>query len=174
MSKFSEHYPSKLALAKNLAAMGARAVTITAIARTRPADSRLVHKDVTGQHSNPGRTPTDHEWFLSNQTRRRHAAALLVAYERYRAAHSESPDSHGIAFTLTYSDYRRMCNGRPLVPIERVNLLITNGYGIGWCSISKGGSSKFTSANVKVIACKKCGILHLAESHCLSYVCASC
>lgn len=174
MSKFSNSYSSKLVLAKDLAVLGARAVTITAVARTRPADSRLVHKDVTGQQSNPGRTPTDHEWFLANQTRRQHAAFLLVAYEKYREVHQESPDAHGIAFTLTYRDYVKLCKGKPLVPIERVNLLITNGYSIGWRNITRGGSSKFLSGNVKVIGCKKCSTLHLAEEHCLSYVCASC
>lgn len=174
MSKFSSQYSSKLVIAKELASLGARAVTITAIARTRPADSRIVHRDVRGHQSQSGRTPTDHEWFLANRTRRMHAAFLLVSYAKYRQAHEESPDSHGLAFTMAYRDYVKVCKGKPLAPIERVNLLISNGYGIGWRNITKGGSSKFPSGNVKVINCKRCRTPHLVEEHSLSYICAAC
>lgn len=174
MSPISTNYASKLAIANELAKLGARAVTITAVARTKPADSRAVHKRVRGHQSQSGQTPTDHEWFLLNRTRRLHAAYLLIVYAMFRSAHESSPDSHGLAFTMAYRDYKQLTQGKPVITPERLNLLITTGYGIGWRDITRGGASKFPSDNVKVMNCRKCRVPHLVEAHYLNYVCPAC
>lgn len=172
--KSSHQYESKLAIAVELAKLGARAVTITSAARTKPADSRDTYKNIRGSQSQSGQTPTDHQWFLFNQTRRQHGAFLLLAYFSYRTKHKEHADAHGLAFALAYRTYKRMTGEIPLVSPERFNLLVGHGFSIGWQGIIKGASSKFPFDNVKIVNCRKCRIPHLAEAHFLSYVCPAC
>lgn len=174
MKTFSPLYASKLAIAVELAKLGARAVTITSVARTKPADSRIVYKQVRGNQSQSGQTPTDHQWFLFNRTRRLHGAFLLLSYFTYRTRHKDNPDAHGLAYTLAYKVYKQITDENPIVSPERFNLLVGHGFSIGWQGIIKGGSSKFPFDNVKVVNCRKCRMPHLAEAHFLSYVCPVC
>lgn len=174
MNNPSPNYQSKLDMATELASLGARAVTITAVARTKSSDSRIAYKQIHGRQSQSGQTPTDHEWFLTNQTRRQHAAYLLITYAKYRAHLQQSPDAHGLAFIMAYKNYLALCKNNPAINLERLNLLITTGYGIGWKDITKGGSSKFGSGNVRVMKCRKCTIPHLVEAHYINYVCPTC
>lgn len=174
MKTISPAYASKIYLAIELAKLNCRAVTITAVARTKPADARDLFKRVHKTQSESGQTPTNHNWFLQNQQRRIHAAALLIFYNKYRLRYENVPDSHGIAFALSLKRYNRMCNGDPLVSPERFNLLVTGGFGIGWKDILKGASSKFPFENVKLITCRKCKTPHLVEAHYLNYVCPDC
>lgn len=172
--KASAPYASKVAIAQALAAMGARAVTITAVARTKPADSRAIYKEVNGTQSLSGQTPTNHEWFLGSRTLRLQAAFLLLMYADYRQRHSAEADAHGIAFTLAYHNYRRLYPTDVLISPERLALLIGGGYSIGWREIPKGGSSKFLAGNVKVAKCRSCGLPHLCEAHFRKYECTDC
>lgn len=173
MTHISDSYASKLSIAYELAKLRARAVTITSVAHTKSADSRAKYKQVHGSQSRSGQTPTDHQWFLFNQTRRQHGALLLLLYARYRASLEPSPDAHGLAFVMAYRMYSQMSDGEPLVSPERFNLLAGKGYSIGWRDITKGGQTKFLADNVKVAMCKKCRIPHLAEAHYLNYICPS-
>jgi hypothetical protein len=173
LTHISRNYAAKLAIARELASLGARAVTISSIAKTKPADSRAQYKLVRGVQSQPGQTPTDHEWFLFNQVRRQHGALLLAMYASYRAALDSSPDAHGLAVVITYKMYIRLTLNKPIVSVERLNLLVGTGFNIGWRGILKGGSSKFSSDNVKVALCKKCRVPHLVEAHYLNYICPS-
>lgn len=172
--KASAPYASKVAIAQALASMGARAVTITAIARTKPADSRAIYKEVNGTQSLSGQTPTNHEWFLGSRSLRLQASFLLLMYAGYRERHSAEADAHGIAFTLAYHNYRRLYPDEAMISPERLALLIGGGYSIGWREIPKGGVSKFAAGNVKVAKCRKCKLPHLAEAHFRSYHCADC
>lgn len=172
--KASAPYASKVAIAQFLAGMGARAVTITAVARTKPADSRAIYKEVNGTQSLSGQTPTNHEWFLGSRQLRLQAAYLLLMYASYRERNSTEADAHGIAFTLAYHNYRRLYPGEALVSPERLALLIGGGYSIGWREIPKGGVSKFAAGNVKVARCRKCALPHLVEAHFRKYECAEC
>lgn len=172
--KASAPYASKVAIAQALAAVGARAVTITAVARTKPADSRAIYKEVNGTQSLSGQTPTNHEWFLGSRSLRLQAAFLLLTYAAYRESNSAHPDAHGIAFTLAYHNYRRLYPSEVMISPERLALLIGGGYSVGWREIPKGGVSKFTAGNVKVAKCRKCGLAHLAEAHFRKYECADC
>jgi hypothetical protein len=174
MTNVSPNYASKLAVAHELARLGARAVTITSVARTKPADSRLTFKRVHGSQSQSGQTPTDHEWFLANRTRRLHAAFLLITYAKYRLSLEHSPDAHGLAFAVALRNYGDLCgSGAPVSP-ERLNLLVGTGFGIGWRDIIKGGSSKFSSDNVRVLNCRKCRVPHLVEDFYVNYICTAC
>lgn len=174
MSAISPNYASKLAIARELAILGARAVTITAVARTKPADSRNVHKEIRGHQSQSGQTPTDHIWFVANRTRRLHAAFFLITYVKYRIRFEPLPDAVGLAFSMAYRDYIRIIGKEQPISPERLNLLVTKGYEIGWKKILSGGESKFKKDNVKVVNCKKCKVPHLVESHYLNYVCTAC
>jgi len=174
MAHITNSYASKLAIAGELARMGARAVTISSVARTKPADSRAKYKQLQGNQSRSGQTPTDHQWFLASQTRRQHGAFLLMTYAKYRQYLEPQPDAHGLAFVMAYNLYTRAINGEPLVSLERFNLLVGKGFVIGWRDILKGGHSKFDSENVKVTMCKRCRIHHIAEAHYLNYICAQC
>lgn len=173
-NKSSAPYASKVVIAQALADMGARAVTLTSVARTKPADSRAIYRSVTGTQSQSGQTPTNHQWFLGSRAIRMHAALLLIMYAKYREAHDKSPDAHGVAFALAYSNYLRVAGQQVLVSPERLVLLISHGFGIGWRDILKGGASKFSGDNVKVIKCRKCKMGHLVEAHFLSYTCSTC
>lgn len=172
--KASAPYASKVAIAQALAAMGARAVTITAVARTKPADSRAIYKEVNGTQSLSGQTPTNHEWFLGSRSLRLQAAFLLLMYVAYRERHGADHDAHGIAFTLAYHNYRRLYPGEALISPERLVLLIGGGYTVGWREIPKGGASKFMAGNVKVAKCRRCGLPHLVEAHFRKYECSAC
>lgn len=172
--KASAQYASKVAIAQALAGMNARAVTLTSVARTKPADSRAIYKSVTGFQSQSGQTPTNHEYFLTNRSLRLHAALLLLMYAAYREKHEPLPDAHGIAFTLSYNDYLRMCGSEHLISPERFALLAGNGFSIGWREIPRGGASKFPHDNVKVMRCRKCRIPHLTEAHFVRYTCTGC
>jgi hypothetical protein len=172
--KASVSYASKVAIAQACAAMGARAVTLTSVARTKPADSRAIYKTVTGKQSQSGQTPTNHEWFLGNRQLRLHSAMLLLMYAAYREKHEPMPDAHGIAFTLSYSAYLRMCRSEAQISPERFALLAGNGFSIGWRDIPRGGASKFPHGNVKVMRCRKCKIPHLVEAHFVRHTCTEC
>lgn len=172
--KASLQYASKVSIAQALASMRARAVTLTSVARTRPADSRAIYKSVTGMQSQSGQTPTNHEFFLTSRPLRLHSAALLLMYAAYRARHEPSPDAHGVAFVLSYNRYLRMCQSEPLINPERFSLLVSNGFAIGWRDIPHGGTSKFPTDNVKIMPCRKCKTPHLTEAHFISYTCTAC
>lgn len=172
--KASAPYASKVAIAQALAGLGARAVTLTSVARTKPADSRAIYKEVNGTQSLSGQTPTNHEWFLGSRPLRLQAAFLLLMYAAYRERHNAEADAHGIAFTLAYHNYRRLYPGEALISPERLALLIGGGYSIGWREIPKGGVSKFAAGNVKVAKCRKCALPHLVEAHFRKYECADC
>jgi hypothetical protein len=172
--KTSVSYASKVVIAKALAGMGARAVTLTSVARTKPADSRAIYKSVTGTQSQSGQTPTNHEWFLATRSHRLHSAMLLLMYAAYREKHEPLPDAHGIAFTLAYNNYLGVCRSEPLISPERFALLAGNGFSIGWRDIPKGGASKFPHDNVKVMRCRKCRVPHLIQAHYVRHTCSEC
>jgi hypothetical protein len=172
--KASLAYASKVAIAQANAAMGARAVTLTSVARTKPADSRAIYKSVTGNQSQSGQTPTNHEWFLQSRNLRLHSAMLLLMYAAYREKHEPLPDAHGIAFTLSYSNYLGVCRGEALISPERFALLAGNGFSIGWRDIPRGGASKFPHDNLKVMRCRKCRLPHLIEAHYVRHTCTEC
>jgi hypothetical protein len=173
MKTISPTYASKIYLASELARLKCRAVTITSVARTKPNDSREIYRRIHSEQSESGQTPTNHNWFLQTHQRRIHAAIFLVFYNKYRTRYESTPDSHGIAFALALTKYTTMSNGDPVVSPERFNLLV-GGFAIGWRDILRGGSSKYASENVKIIACKKCRMPILAEAHFLNYVCHDC
>jgi hypothetical protein len=170
-AKSSLAYASKVALASELAKMGARAVTMTAVARTKPSDSRAIYRKLNGAASQSGQTPTNHEWFLMSKQLRQHAAFLLICYAMYRNAYEPHPDAHGTAFTLTYKNYLAVCGEAPPISPERLVLLISNGFSIGWRDILSGGASKFPSENMRVMRCRACKVPHLAEAHFRTYEC---
>lgn len=172
--KASSSYASKVAIAQANAAMGARAVTLTSVARTKPADSRAIYKSVTGMQSQSGQTPTNHEWFLTNRTLRMHSALLLLMYAAYREKHEPLADAHGIAFTLTYNNYLRVCGAQAQISPERFALLAGNGFSIGWRDIPRGGASKYPHGNVKVMRCRRCRVPHLVEAHFVRHTCSEC
>ena len=172
--KASLAYASKVVIAQALAGMGSRAVTLTSVARTKPADSRAIYKRVTGKQSQSGQTPTNHEWFLSSRTLRLHAAMLLLMYASYREKHDKLHDAHGIAFTLSYNNYLGVCRSDPQISPERFALLAGTGFSIGWRDIPRGGASKFPHSNVKVMRCRKCKLPHLVEAHFVRHTCSEC
>lgn len=174
MKQYSAAYSSKVHLATALAELNVRAVTITAVARTKPTDSREIFKRIQHTQSDSGQTPTAHNWFLQSKSRRLHGAALLIMYAKYRTAYDHLPDAHGIAFTLTLRLYNKMCDGDMLVRPERLNLLIGHGFLLGWKKILTGGTSAFAFENVKLVKCRKCKLPHLAEAHYLNYECEDC
>lgn len=173
--KTSENYASKLAIATELARLGSRAVTLTAAACTKPADSRLVFRKIRGAQSQSGQTPSDHQWFFANKTRRMHAAFLLLAYAKYRANHSKDPDAHGLAFTMALRYYQSLVPGQdaPISP-ERSNLLIGKGYARNWRTIPTGGATSFLQDNGKVMRCRGCHVPHFVEQHYVTYTCPTC
>lgn len=174
MTHITEAYASKLAVGRSLANLGARSVTITAVAKTRPTDSSMLYMQVNGCQSPSGQTPKDQLWFLKTIEQRQHAAFLLLVYAKYRAQFEPKPDAHGLAFSLAYSTYLRLTNSTyetALVSIERFNLLAGVGFQFGWRGILQGGSSKFASDNVKVLNCRKCGNPFLVEAHFMNYDC---
>lgn len=164
-------YQAKLDIAEELALLGARAVTISSVAKTNPSDSRELFKQIRKTQSQSGQTPTDHEWFLANRTRRLHGALLLLMYAQFRAELNLQHDGHGLAFTLALRSYHQLFKEDAIVSPERFSLLATNGYAIGWQNIIRGGASKFRSDNVKVMKCRKCLIPHLVEAHYINYTC---
>lgn len=177
MTHISSNYAAKLAIAGELAKMDARAVTISAVAKIKPADARAKYKQMQGTQSRSGQTPTDHQWFLLNQSRRQHGALLLLTYAKYREEFEPHPDAHGLAFVFAFRMYvqvlRVPADQAPVSP-ERFNLLVGKGFEIGWRDITKAGSSKFAADNVKVMQCKACRTHHLVESHFINYRCQSC
>ena len=172
--KSSAAYASKVAIAKELAEQGARAVTITAVARTKAVDSRRIVTQVRGVQSPSGQTPTSQEYFLSSPRHRQHSAFLLIEYQMLRAGFDGNPDAHGLAFALAYRHYTQLCTREPLISHERMALLIINGFSMTWREITRGGSSSFKNQNVKVIGCWRCNTPHLAEVHMVRYTCAGC
>jgi hypothetical protein len=174
MAHISDNYAAKLAIAEELVRLGARAITITAVARIKPADSRAKFRQIYNRSSQTGQTPTDHDWFLTSKIRRQHGAALLFLYAKYRQSLQSSPDALGLAVTLAYRVYLRVTNNNPEINIERFTLLVNKGFSIGWTGILSGKSSNFTDGNIKLLQCKKCKISHLVEAHFISYVCQSC
>lgn len=176
MTAITEVYASKLCVADYLGKLRARAVTITAVARTRPTDSAAAYARHNGLRSPPGQTPKDHRWFLREPQNRRHAALLLLLYAKYRAVFEPQADSHGLAFSIAYATYLRVTgkdSDSALVSIERFNLLVGTGFGYGWRGIPNGSSSKFAEDNVKILNCTKCKLPHLVEAHRLNYECKS-
>jgi hypothetical protein len=171
MKHHQSAYQAKRDIAEELAVLGARAVTISAVAKTNPSDSRDLYKQIRKTQSQSGQTPTDHEWFLANRTRRLHGALLLLMYARYRTGLNLQHDGHGLAFALTLRSYHQLFKEEAIVSPERFSLLATNGFAIGWQNIIRGGASKFRSDNVKVMKCRKCLIPHLVEAHFLNFTC---
>jgi hypothetical protein len=177
MKQISAAYASKLAIGIELARHSARAITITSAARLKASDARAIYRQVNGRGSNPGNTPYDPQWFLSNKIKRQHSALLLLLYCKYRTNLELSDakhDAHGLALALAFRVYSKVTNDTPVINLNRLNFLIGKGFCIGWRDIIKGGSSKFELDNVKVITCKVCKIPHLAEAHFVNYVCAEC
>jgi hypothetical protein len=170
-------YQNKIDVAEYLAALGCRAVTISAVAKTVAADARDIYKRVNNTLSPSGQTPKDHQWFLQNQQRRQHGAFLLLMYCKFRTGLEETAkhDAHGLAFALTLKIYRdvfKLAAGEELlVSPERFSLLVTNGYQFGWREIIRGKTSSFRSDNVKIMKCRKCKMPHLTEAHYVSYEC---
>lgn len=172
--KTSETYASKIAIATELAHLGCRAVTLTAAARTKPADSRHVYRKIRGEQSQSGQTPSDHEWFFVTKTRRMHAAFLLLTYAKYRAHHAGDPDAHGLAFTLALRMYHALTGQEAPISPERWNLLIGKGYDRNWRVIPQGGATSFLDDNGKVLRCRKCRVPHFVEAHYMNYTCPTC
>lgn len=169
----TDSYASKLAMAGELAVLGARAVTITAVARVKPGDARAKYRQVNKTQSRSGQTPSDHQWFLATPVRRQHGALLLLLYAAYRARFDQNPDAHGLAFIIAYRQYLSVCYDTPSPPVstERFNLLVGAGFSVGWRDIIKGRSSNFASDNVKVLKCRVCNVPHLVEEHLRSFTC---
>lgn len=177
MPTLSKAYASKIAVADALGMLRARAVTITAVARTRPVDSTAAYIRATGQSPHRGQKPKVARWALKTMEHRRHAAVLLLAYAQLRATFAERADAHGVAFVLAYQRYLAMVAAEPggaLVSIDRFNLLVGTGYSLGWRSISTGGTSKFADDNVKILRCTRCSLPHLVEAHRQRYKCDEC
>lgn len=172
--KVSEAYQNKLHIAAMLARLGCRAVTMTAAARIKPADSRQVYRRVRGTTSQSGQTPTDHQWFFQKKSRRMQAAFLLLAYVKYRESMVGNPDAHGLAFALSLSTYVNLMGENAEISPERWHLLIGTGFERNWRDIRSGGSSAFAADNGKVIRCRKCDVPHFVEAHYMSYRCESC
>jgi hypothetical protein len=172
--KVSGNYASKIDIAKELAELDCRAVTLTAVARTKPADSRQIYKDVKGTQSQSGQTPTDHQWFFASKERRKQAAFLLMTYAKYREHYASMADAHGVAFTLAYRLYVKVTKDDAEISGERWQLLVGRGFERNWREISKGGSTGFEYDNAKVLLCRKCETPHLVEAHHLSYQCPTC
>ena len=56
-----------------------------------------------------------------------------------------------------------------------MNFVMLNGVGFrrNWREVKRGGVSTFHENNVKLMPCKLCKVIHLAEAHYVSYVCPS-
>ena len=154
--------------------MGARAVTMTAVARTKPADSRQIFRQIRGEQSQSGQTPSDHQWFFATKARRMHAALLLLSYVKYRNYHHGNPDAHGLAFTLALRVYNNLFGQEAPVSPERFNLLVGRGYATNWRDIVTGGATTFASDNGKILRCRKCEVPHFVEAHYVNYFCPCC
>ena len=170
-------YSTKLTLANQLTALGARAVTTSAITGVRPSDARQLFTDTFERPSHSGRTPTEPQWFLATQQRRKHAALLVLMYAKYRESFSNNPEGHALATVLAYQHYKEMTGAAgetaPLVSIERFQLLAGVGFRRNWREVRRGGVSAFHENNVKLMPCKLCRVIHLAEAHYVSYICPS-
>lgn len=178
--KVSRTYESKLVIAGELARMGMRAVTLTDVAMTKPADSREAYRAINGKQSSSGQTPTFHRWFFQTKTRRMHAALLCLMYVKYRKFYEgRDPNPHGMAFTVAFKTYKNILGERPLdeeneITGERLNLLIGKGFEVTWKRIAEGERTTFGDDEAKVMACRKCRVPHLAEAHRVDYVCDTC
>jgi hypothetical protein len=174
MAKHSDTYASKIRIAEKLAQMDCRAVTLSAVAKTRPLDSRKVVKQVKGTHSNSGQTPSDHQWFFETVDRRRLGALLVLEYHYQRERYNDNHDAHGVAFALAFDRYFKFFKGDTQINPERFNLLVTKGYDLNWRKIASGESTIFEYDNVCVLLCRSCRIPHLVEAHLVSYTCPRC
>lgn len=172
--KISQHYASKVSIASALAGMGARAVTMTDVARTKAADSRHIFRQVRGEQSQSGQTPSDHQWFFTTKARRMHAAFLSLTYVKYRNHHHGNPDAHGLAFTMALRVYNSLFGNEAPVSPERFNLLVGKGFATNWRDIGNGGATTFANDNGKILRCRQCEVPHFVEAHYLSYRCPSC
>lgn len=179
--KVSRTYESKLHVAGELARMGMRAVTLTDVANTKPADSRNAYREINGKQSSSGQTPTFHPWFFQNKTRRMHAALLCLMYAKYRQFYEDqgNPTPHGVAFTVIFKLYHKILGGRRMdeeneITGERLNLLIGKGFEVTWKRIPAGESTTFGDSEAKVMACRKCRVPHLVEAHRVDYHCDTC
>lgn len=172
--KSSPTYVEKCAVAEALVRFGARAVTVSQIARIKDADARRLHKEITGEPSRSGQTPKNPRWFLNSQSLRMQAAFLLLTYVAYRQHCEPDFDSLGTAFVASYDLYQRIYAGKGDISTERLALLIVDGFGSRWRKIPDGASSDFEHDNIKVMKCRKCNTPHLVEAHQLGYVCDSC
>lgn len=176
MKQVQSAYQSKIDIAEELAFLGARAVTISAVAKTNAADSRDIFKRIRKAQSQSGQTPKDHQWFFANRARRLHGALLLLLYCKYRTGLNIPHDGHGIAFAMTLRTYHKLYpnSDDQVVSPERFSLLVTVGFQFGWQKIIRGEASKFRSDNLKVMKCRKCNLPHVAEAHYRTYVCPLC
>lgn len=175
--KTSDVYAAKLAIGHALAGMGMRAVTISEVAGTKPADSRETFRRVTGKQSSSGQTPTYHQWFLQSKIRRMHGAALCLWYVMYRQAYEgRHPNPHGIAFLLAYKLYRQVLGAQVAdtendLTGERLHLLIGKGFERNWRQIPAGAPTTFDHDNLKIMQCRRCRVPHLVAAHHVSYDC---
>lgn len=185
--KMSETYASKMVQAKVGAQLGFRAVTLTNIANTKPTDSRQAFRMVNGRQSSSGQTPTFHQFFFANKTRRMHAAFLLLKYFSYRNSPtvSRDPNPHGLAFISAYTDYlcrlgitgpgkQALAENDNLITGERFNLLIGKGYERNWRELLSGAITCFDTENGKLMLCRKCRVPHFVEAHFMKYLCDWC
>lgn len=183
--KTSNTYASKLVQAHHGALLGMRAVTLTDVAGTKPADSRQAFRAVNKRQSSSGQTPTFHQFFFANKQRRMHAAYLLLKYYAYRMSPeiAADPNPHGLAFLSAFDDYRlrlgifdvkKINDSETAITGERMNLLIGKGYDRNWREIPKGGVTCFENDNGKIMACRRCEVPHFVEAHYVNYICTEC
>lgn len=169
-------YSSKMIIGGGLAGLTVRAVTIAAISGVSERDARALVTKTIGEPSRSGRTPVSQKWFLSKRNLRLQSAYLLLSYAKYREHFDGalSPFSLGLAFTLTYDNYRRMYGANAEISAERLALLVKDGFGTRWRKIASGATSDFEHDNVKVLKCRKCMLPHLVEAEKINYVCEEC
>ena len=174
----STNYADKVYIAGALAGMGARAVTMTAIAGTKADDSRIKFVQVNnGKSPSPGRTKRRHQWFLDKPAHRLHGALLLLMYEKFRKAKDGNHDAHALAITESYMWYQKLIfasGDKPLVSLEQFNLLAHYGFRLRWRDLSKGQASAFTVDNMRIKKCMHCRLPHLVEAHLNTYECQIC
>lgn len=179
--KTSQVYASKTFIAMRLAQLELRAVTLTAVAKTKPADSREAYRVVNGKQSSSGQTPTFHKWFFQSKKRRMHGALLCLLYVKYRRSYEgNQPNPHGMAFLMAFQTYKQILGNAVRdeeneITGERFNLILS-GFQDVWEQIPKGVTTNFKDDNAKIELCRKCRVPHLVEHHFLThhYVCPTC
>ena len=137
MTRYSSSQHACLPFCIKLVNMGARAVTLSRVARLPAEMARKLCRDM-GKETPPGQTPDDVSFFTQNPSLRRQGALLLLLYHAFRShydrfsyEHPLSPYGHLIGITLAYSTYRRCftSDAVPPVNIERFEML-ASGYNL--------------------------------------------